>query len=125
MGLQSSFFTERAFPRTKGWATSIKNKIISLLPNLPSGNDESLHKEGVLILKFSVLHHLEEFCCEVPTYSKRLPTGLAKGAAEEQMKRRILNVAAAEDTIIVISLKPLLFPSQNVSCIQSIHQEKP
>jgi len=56
VGLQSSFFTEGDFPRTKGWATSIKNKIISLLPNLPSGNDESLHKEGVLILKLSVLH---------------------------------------------------------------------
>jgi len=96
-----------------------------LLPNLPSGNDESLHEEGVLILKLSVLHHLEEFFCEVPTFAKRLPTGLAKRATEEQMKRRFLNVAAAEDTIIVISLKPLLFPSQNVSCIQSIHQEKP
>jgi hypothetical protein len=117
MGLQSSSFIEGAFPRTNRWATSIKNKIISLLPNLPSGNDESLHKEGVLILKLSVLHHLEEFFCEVPTYSKRLPTSFTKGAAEEQMRRRFLNVAAAEDTIIVISLKPLLFPSQNVSCI--------
>ena len=68
-------------------------------------------------MKLGVLHHLEEFLCEVPTYSKRLPTGLAKGAAEEQMKRRFLNIVAAEDTIIVISLKPLLFPSQNVSCI--------
>ena len=72
-----------------------------------------------------MLHHLEEFLCEVQTYSKRLLTGLAKGVAEEHMKRRSLNVAAAEDTIIVISLKPLLFPSKNVSCIQSIHQEKP
>ena len=126
MGMQSSFFTEGALPRTKGWATSIKNKIISLLLNLPSDNDESLSiKKGVLILKLGVLHHLEEFLCEVPTYSKTLPTCLAKGAAEEQMKHRFLNVAAAEDTIIVISLKPLLFPSQNVSCIQSIHQEKP
>jgi len=80
MGLQSSFFTEGAFPRTKGRATSIENKIISFLPNLPSGNDESLHEEGVLILKLSVLHHLEEFFCEVPTYAKRLPTGLAKRA---------------------------------------------
>jgi hypothetical protein len=121
MGLQSSFFTEGAFPRTKGRATSIKNNIISLLPNLPSSND----KERVLILKLSVLHHLEGFFCEVPTCAKRLPTGFAKRAAEEQMKRRFLNVPAAEDTVIVISLKPLLFPSQNVSCIQSIHQEKP
>ena len=76
-------------------------------------------------MKLGVLHHLEEFLCEVPTCSKRLPTGLAKGATEEQMKRRFLNVAATEDTIIVIFLKPLFFPSQNVSCIQSIHQEKP
>jgi len=68
---------------------------------------------------------LEEFLCEVQTYSKRLLTGLAKGVAEEHMKRRSLNVAAAQDIIIVISSKPLLFSSQNVSCIQSIHREKP
>jgi hypothetical protein len=54
-----------------------------------------------------------------------LPTGLAKWAAEEQMECRLLNVAVGDDTIVVISLKFLLFPSQDVSCVQSIHQEKP
>ena len=54
-----------------------------------------------------------------------LPTGLAKRAAKEQMECRFLNVAVAEDTIVVISLKFLFFPSQDVSCVQSIHQEKP
>jgi hypothetical protein len=54
-----------------------------------------------------------------------LPTGLSKWAAEEQMECRFLNVADADDTVVIISLKFLLFPSQDVSCVQSIHQEKP
>jgi hypothetical protein len=78
--LQSNFFIERAFPRSKGWPASIKDKIVSLFPKFSAGNDERLHKEGVVMLDLSLLHRLEEIHCEVPTYSKMLPTGLARGS---------------------------------------------
>lgn len=52
-----------------------------------------------------------------------LPTCLAKRAAKEQKECRFLNVAAAEDTILVVSLKFFRCPSEDVSCVQSIRQE--
>jgi hypothetical protein len=41
------------------------------------------------MLDLGLLHPLEEIHCEVPIYTKVLPAGLAKGAAEEQMKASI------------------------------------
>jgi hypothetical protein len=74
---------------------SVKYKVVSLLPNLPGGNDEGLHKKGIVMLDLGLLHHLEEIHCEFPIYTKVLPTGLAKGAAEEQMKCCFFNAVAA------------------------------
>lgn len=77
------------------------------------------------MLDLGLLHHLEKTHCEVPIYTKVMPAGLAKGAAKEQMKCSFFNVVAAENTIVVISLNLVLFSSQNVPCVQSIHQEEP
>ena len=52
-------------------------------------------KKGVVMLDLGLLHHLEEIHCEVPIYTKVLPAGLAKGAAEEQMENSFFNVVAA------------------------------
>ena len=117
MSLKPSFFTEGDLPRDKRRPTPIKDEVVSLLPNLPCRNGEELHEKGILRLSFNLLHHLEKFSCEIPINSKVLPTSLAKGTAEEKMESSFFNVVTAEDTVIVISLKPLLFPSLNVSCI--------
>jgi len=47
------------------------------------------------MLSLGLLHHPEEIHCEVPIYTKVLPTGLGKGAGEEQMKCGFFNVVAA------------------------------
>ena len=47
------------------------------------------------MLDLGLLHHPEEIHCEVPIYTKVLPAGLAKGAAEEQMKNNFFNIVAA------------------------------
>ena len=125
MSLKPSFFTEGALPRDKRRPTPIKDEVISLLSNLPCRNDEELQEKGIPRLSFSLLHHLEKFSCEIPINSKVLPTSLAKGTAEEKMESSFFNVVAAEDTVIVISFKLLLFSFQNISCIQSVHEEQP
>jgi hypothetical protein len=38
----------------------IKDEVVSLLPNLPSNNDEDFHEERVLELLFYLFHHLEK-----------------------------------------------------------------
>jgi len=67
------------------------------------------NEKGILRLSFSLLHHLEKFFCEIPINSKVLSTSLAKGTAEEKMESSFFNVVAADDTVIVISFKLLLF----------------
>jgi hypothetical protein len=97
----------------------------SLLPNLPCLNGEELHEKGIPRLSFSLLYHLEKISCEIPINSKVLPTSLAKGTAEEKMENSFFNVVTAENTVIVISFKLLLFSFQNISCVQSVHEEQP
>jgi hypothetical protein len=41
------------------------------------------------------------------------------------MKCIFFNVVVAQNTIVVVSLKLVLFPSQNGPCVQSVHQEEP
>ena len=111
MCLKTSLFKEGTFPGIKRRTASVKDEIISLLPDLPSSYDEYLHKEGALVLDLSKMHHLEELFCEIPTNSKILPTCLTERAVEEQMKRRLLNAVVAENTVVIISLELLFLPS--------------
>jgi hypothetical protein len=66
--LQSGLFTEEALPRLHGRMSPVKDEVVSLLPSLPSSN-EDLHKEGVLELLFCMSHHLEKISCKVPVNS--------------------------------------------------------
>jgi len=43
--LKTSFFKEGTFSGIKRRTTSVKDEIISLLPDLPSSYDEYLHKD--------------------------------------------------------------------------------
>ena len=38
--LQSGLFTKEALPRLQGRTAPVKDEVVSLLPNLPSSNDE-------------------------------------------------------------------------------------
>jgi len=50
--LKFGLFTEEVFPRRERRPASIKNEVVSLLPDMPSSNDEGLHEEGILVLLF-------------------------------------------------------------------------
>jgi hypothetical protein len=49
-------------------------------------------------------------------------TSLTERAGEEEVKDGFLPVIMAKDTIIVIPFKLMLFPSENISDIESIHE---
>jgi len=50
--LKFGLFTEEVFPRMERRPASIKNEVVSLLPDMPSSNDEGPHEEGILVLLF-------------------------------------------------------------------------
>jgi len=70
-GLKFGFLVKRGFPRDKGGASSVEDEVISLLPNMPGGNDEDLHEEGVSKLS------------------------LTERAAKEQVESRLFNIVIA------------------------------
>jgi hypothetical protein len=43
--LKISFLAESPFPVQKGWSTSAKDKVISLLPDCPPRYNEEFHEE--------------------------------------------------------------------------------
>ena len=45
--LKFGFLIKGGLPRDKGGTSSVEDEVISLLPNMPRGNDEDLHEEGV------------------------------------------------------------------------------
>ena len=70
-GLKFGFLVKRGFPRHKGGVSSVEDEVISLLPNMPGGNDEDLHEEGVSKLS------------------------LTERAAKEQVESRLFNIVIA------------------------------
>jgi hypothetical protein len=51
--------------RDKGGVLSVEDEVISLLPNMPGGNDKDLHEERVSKMLLSMHYHLEEITCKV------------------------------------------------------------
>jgi hypothetical protein len=62
-------------------------------------------------------HHGMERQIEVPTNFNVGPTSLAELVNEEQMKCRFLVVLQTHDTIVVVVLEFMSFPSENVPYI--------
>jgi hypothetical protein len=60
---------------------------------------------------------LKEFTLKVPVDSQVLPPFLAEGVAEKQVISSFLNIIAAQNTVVVISLQFVLFSSKDVSSI--------
>ena len=69
--LKFGFLVKGGFPRDKGGVSSVEDEVISLLPNMPGGNDEDLHEEGVSKLS------------------------LTERAAKEQVESRLFNIVIA------------------------------
>jgi len=57
---------EGIYSKTPGKDGPVKDEVVSLLPNLPSSNDEDLHK-GVLELSFCLSYHLEKNVLQSPS----------------------------------------------------------
>jgi len=115
--LKSSLIQKGAFPGGERGSSSVKYKVISLLPYVPGSNDEDLHKEGILILLFRLHHHLEEITLKVPVHIQVLPAGLTEWTAEEEVESSFLNILIAENAVIVIALQLVLFPFKKVPCV--------
>jgi hypothetical protein len=94
-GLKFGFLVKGGFPRDKGGASSVEDEVISLLPNMPGGNDEDLHEEGVSKLLLCLHHHLEEITSKVPMNTQESPANLTERAAKEQVESRLFNIVIA------------------------------
>jgi len=97
-------------PEVEGRAASIKDKVVPLLPNLPSSYDEDLH-EGTSEMLFSLNYHLEE------VKSHWMPTSLAERASKEEVEGSFFQVTITKDTIVVVPFQLVRFPFDDVSCI--------
>jgi hypothetical protein len=78
--MEVRFFHEFSFSGLVGWAASIEDKIIPLLPNQPATKQEDLHKKPILTLAFCFIHHGEEIKVEIPVNVKGSPASLTEGA---------------------------------------------
>ena len=103
-------------PEVEGRAASIKDKVVPLLPNLPSSYDEDLH-EGTSEMLFSLNYHLEEVHGKIPLDAKVFPTSLAERASKEELEGSFFQVTITKDTIVVVPFQLVLFPFDDVSCI--------
>jgi hypothetical protein len=63
-----------------------------LFPNLPCCNDEGFHKEVVIEITSSHLHHLEERCSKQPLKTNQLPATNCEWTSEEQMNSSFFSV---------------------------------
>jgi len=68
---------------------------------------------------------MEEIHRKVPLNTKVLPTSLTKRACEEEMESCFFDIVIAQGTIIVVSFKLVLLPLENISGIESVHQQQP
>jgi len=69
--------------------------------------------------------HMEEIHRKVPLNTKVLPRSLTKRACEEEMESCFFDSVIAQGTIIVVSFKLVLLPLENISGIESVHQQQP
>jgi hypothetical protein len=124
-GLQGGLFDKSQFPSSEGWSSSVEDEIIPLLPNLPGSNYISFHEEIGAKLAFCFLHHSMEAKIKSPMNTQVIPASLAEGAAKEQVKDSFLTMSGAQHTTVVIVLEFMLFSSEDVSHIKSVHQQEP
>jgi hypothetical protein len=85
-------------------ATSIKDKIIALLPDLSRPQDENFHEKFVTGLLPGFLHHGMELLAKPPIDVNVPPTILTKGMGKEEMKSCFFSFCRAEHTVVVVSL---------------------
>lgn len=109
----------------KGRPAPIKDKVVSLFPDLPSRNDKEFHKEGGAMKVLGLHKGCEEVNLVVPLNVQVSPAFLAERAIEEKMERGLFPLKLAEDTVVVVTLNLEVFPLENVSGVQSIHQQQP
>jgi hypothetical protein len=74
---------------------------------------------------FGLIHHSVDVSCKIQMNVDGALTSLTERAGEEEVKDGFLPVIMAKDTIIVIPFKLMLFPSENISDIESIHEQEP
>jgi hypothetical protein len=96
-------------PRVNGSASTIKDEVVPLFPNLPGTNDEEFHEEGARELPFSLHHHLKVALSKIPLNADVLPTSLIKRATEKEVEGSFLSIAIAEHTIVVIHFEFMFF----------------
>jgi hypothetical protein len=81
--LEQGLLDEPMLPALESDCASIKDSVISLLPNEPGTQHEDLHEVGFVELVLGFLHHLMKGEAEVPGYAQVILALLAEGVGEE------------------------------------------
>jgi hypothetical protein len=81
--LKQGLLDESILLALESGCASIKDSVISLLPNKPGTQHEDLHEEGFVKLAPSFLHHLMKGEIEVPGYAQVIPALPTEGVGEE------------------------------------------
>jgi hypothetical protein len=102
--LQKIFGAEFFFPANERWSSSVKDKIVSLLPDLPSCYDKDLHKEWWTVQVPGLLKGRKEVNLVVPLNIQMSPTVLAERAIEEQMEGSFFSLKLTKSTAVVVAL---------------------
>jgi hypothetical protein len=83
VGLEQGLLNEAPLPSLKSGSISIKDCVVSLLPDEPRPKHEDLHEELRVKLLFGFDQHHMKGEVKVPMNSKMVPTLGTEGACEE------------------------------------------
>jgi hypothetical protein len=104
VSLQKSFDTEFFFPSNERLLPSVKDKIVSLLPDLPSCYDKDLHKEWWTVQVPGLLKGCKAVNLVVPLNIQMSLTVLAKRAIEEQIEGNFFSLKLTKSSTVVVAL---------------------
>jgi hypothetical protein len=76
---------EGRFPCSQAWRFSIKNEVISFIPDTPSTNHKNFHEEGLSKIQFGRLYLLVNIYMSIPSDTQRKPSASCRVTVKEKM----------------------------------------
>jgi hypothetical protein len=104
VGLEQGLLYENPLPSLKSGSISIKECVVSLLPDKPCPKHEDLHEELWVKLMFGFYQHHMKGEIKVPMNSTVVPTLGTERAYKEQMKSGFLHTGWANRVVVVVVL---------------------
>lgn len=112
--MESDGWKKGLFPGVKTWSGISEDLRISLFPYFPGCHRENFHEELVRPLVLCLLDCAKEVHCVIPVNSQEGPALHTEWALEEQMISELFYAWSTKDTAIVVSIKLVVFPSQEI-----------